>query len=478
MIFNSLKFIIFFPIVILVYFFIPKKYRKYWLLFTSYYFYMSWNIKYIFLLLFVTADTYLTGRLIENRRLNKKFCLIICIVLNLLILIYYKYLDFLIELILPIIGIAKTNISTSRLDIVLPIGISFFIFQSIGYIIDVYKGTIKAEKNYIDYSLFIAFFPQILAGPIGRAKSLLSQFKYNNGLNYYNFQKGLLWMLYGYFLKIVVADRLGIFVDNVYNNLEIFNGLYYLAATFLFAIQIYCDFYGYSLLAKGAAQILGIELMDNFNTPYLSISIADFWRRWHISLSSWFRDYLYIPLGGNRKGKIRKYINILIVFSCSGLWHGASITYVIWGLLNGIYQIIEDLFNSIKNNLKINKYIKIVITFVLVCSTWVFFRANSINDSVYIYKKIFDIQNYKFTENGFLYYTGIDFPNFIVISICIIILISIDYLRNIGIKVNELILKRNDFVIGIIMSLSIVFILLFGIWGPEYNVSSFIYFNF
>lgn len=236
-------------------------------------------------------------------------------------------------------------------DILLPVGISFYTFQALGYTIDVYRGDTCAEKNFFQYALFVSFFPQLVAGPIERSSHLLQQLATPHKFNSEEAKSGLLLMLWGFFLKIVLADRIAIFVDWVYGDYHTFGGWYLIVATALFAIQIYCDFAGYSIIAMGAAQILGIRLMENFQSPYLAVSVADFWRRWHISLTSWFRDYLYIPLGGSRCSKWRKYMNKMIVFLVSGLWHGAKISFVVWGGLNGLYQIIGEILQPLRDKL-------------------------------------------------------------------------------------------------------------------------------
>ena len=346
MLFNSTQFLIFFPIVIILYFFIPKKVRYFWLLAASYYFYMCWNAKYALLILASTIITYISGLLIdwckkkawtETKMVRaKKLCVAFSFVLNLGILVYFKYTNFLLASLTTLFESININLVMPSYDILLPVGISFYTFQALSYTVDVYRGDIYAEKNFFRYALFVSFFPQLVAGPIERSKNLLKQLATPSKLEFINVREGVLLMLWGYFLKVVVADRIAIYVDTVYGNPAAYPGMYLLIAAILFSIQIYCDFYGYSVIAMGAARILGYQLMDNFNAPFLSTSVSELWARWHVSLSSWFRDYLYIPLGGSRKGRLRKYINIMIVFLVSGLWHGASWHFVIWGCLNGM----------------------------------------------------------------------------------------------------------------------------------------------
>lgn len=341
MLFNSVDFLLFLPVTILIYYILPGKVRYIWLLLASYYFYMNWNPQYAILILLSTLITYGCGLFLdginssnkgdkEKQRLRKA-CLAASFIINLGVLIYFKYMNFLIDNINRISLKLGLNINMCGLDILLPVGISFYTFQALGYTVDVYRGEVAAEKNVLRYALFVSFFPQLVAGPIERTANLMGQLKEKHKLTYDNFRVGIWWMLWGYFMKLVVADRVAIIVDTIYENPQDYTGIYIVFATILFGIQIYCDFNGYTMIARGSAKIMGVNLMQNFDAPYLSQTVAEFWRRWHISLSSWFKDYLYIPLGGNRKGKIRKYINLLIVFLVSGLWHGAAWGYVIWG---------------------------------------------------------------------------------------------------------------------------------------------------
>ena len=342
MLYNSIDFLVFFPLVLIIYFFIPKKLRYLWLLIISYYFYMSWDPRYVLCLGFSTLITYLAGIFIGHRDLQErnltsgnkgaeKLLFAVCLILNLSVLAVFKYANFVLENVEALFHYFKISVPDASLNLILPLGISFFTFQSAGYLIDVYRGNIKAEKNIFKYALFISFFPNVLSGPIERAKNMLPQIDQCRNLKLWNYKRittGAVYMLWGYFLKMVVADRTALLVNTVYGNYRMFG-------TIFFAIQIYCDFASYSYLALGAAKILGFNLMRNFEAPYFSKSISEFWRRWHISLSSWLRDYLYIPLGGNRKGKARKYINTMVVFFVSGIWHGANWGYIVWGLLHG-----------------------------------------------------------------------------------------------------------------------------------------------
>lgn len=324
MLFNSMHFLFFFPIVVIAYYMMPKNLKNFWLLVASYYFYMCWNAKYALLILTSTFVTYISGLLLEKIKVSqlqnykkenrKKGIVAASIVINIAILSYFKYFSFVLNILSSMFRIIKIELIVPQFDIILPVGISFYTFQALSYTMDVYRDDIYAEKNFFKYALFVSFFPQLVAGPIERSKNLLRQLSESKRFNFNVAREGALLMLWGFFLKIVVADRIAIFVDTVYNDYKNFRGFYILVATLLFAIQIYCDFAGYSTIAMGAAKILNINLMENFSAPYLSMSVDEFWRKWHISLTSWFKDYLYIPLGGSRKGKIRKYINKLIVF--------------------------------------------------------------------------------------------------------------------------------------------------------------------
>ena len=332
MIFNSLGYVCIFPLVVIVYYNLPHRWRKFWLLTVSYYFYSLWGIHHILLLMFITFETYMFGRFIVSTKkfFYKKLFLWCCIFISVGVLFYFKYLQWIISMVFSVLDVNVDKFAWVN-EIILPVGISFFVFQSMGYVIDVYRNEEKVEKDIIYYALYVSFFPQLVAGPIERSGNLLNQFKTNNRFDFDNARDGLFIILYGYFLKIVVADRISVIVDTVYGNTEVYSGWYLIVVSILFAIQIYCDFAGYSIIAIGSAKILGISLMNNFESPYLALSVSEFWRRWHISLTSWFKDYVYIPLGGNRKGRIRGYLNKIVVFILSGLWHGADLSYIAWG---------------------------------------------------------------------------------------------------------------------------------------------------
>lgn len=387
MLFNSFDFLIFFPAVCIIYFLIPLvKLRNLFLLIASYYFYMNWEPSYAILLFACTIITYVSGILIERKRQWKKYLLWIGIVLNLSILFLFKYFNFAAEILSYILTSLHIGLRMPRFTLLLPVGISFFIFQSLGYMIDVYKKKIPAVTDFFDYALFVSFFPQLVAGPIERTSNLIPQFKIKHKVNYNRILIGIYWMFWGYFLKLVLADNCAPYVDAVYNHLEQHTGSSYLLATVLFTFQIYGDFAGYSLIAIGTAKIMGINLMENFRRPYFSSSISEFWRRWHISLSTWLRDYIYIPLGGNQVSKRRHYINLLTTFAISGLWHGAGSNYIIWGLYHGSLVYIDRRVKN-KRNIFLHS-INIVITFIVIMLGWMIFRVNSMHDFITIGKGV------------------------------------------------------------------------------------------
>ncbi len=495
MLFNSYEFLIFFPIVTLLYFIIPKKIRYIWLLLASYYFYMGWNAKYALLLLTSTLITYVSGLLLSVVKTEtkhaaewKKAIVGISFASNLSILFFFKYFDFAIENINAVLARFQIELLNPEFDVLLPVGISFYTFQALSYTMDVYRGEIRAEKNPLRYALFVSFFPQLVAGPIERSKNLLKQLRTEQKFSYEKMVEGFMLMIWGYFLKLVIADRIAIFVDNVYGTEVLYDGRYLLIASILFAFQIYCDFAGYSTIAIGAAKVMGFELMENFNCPYYAQTVAEFWRRWHISLSSWFRDYLYIPLGGNRKGTVRKYINTMIVFLVSGLWHGANWTYVVWGGLNGLYQVIGGLLTPVRKKMyqllpmleksKIFMVLRMLVTFVLVDITWIFFRADSLAHAGNIFERILHMNNPELLANGALFDLGLNQKNMQVLLVTLLFLLTADIFKYNQVKLRDVILNFNIVNRWLVILLAIAVILLFGIWGSGYEAINFIYFQF
>ncbi len=498
MLFNSLDFLMFLPIVLLVTFILPKRIRYIWLLIASYYFYMCWNASYAILILFSTLVTYFGGLGIEwckkqdwgedKTVRGKKLCVGLGFGLNIGVLCYFKYTNFLLDNVRSLFAMIHVELNIPEVDILLPVGISFFTFQALSYLMDVYRDEIYAEKNFLKYALFVSFFPQLVAGPIERSKNLLRQLANPPKFDVENIKKGVWIMIYGYFLKVVLADRVAIFVDEVYGNYSSYKGLYLIIATLLFAIQLYVDFYGYSTIAVGCARLLGYQLIDNFNAPFYSRSIAELWRRWHISLNTWFRDYLYIPLGGNRKGKVRQYVNKIIVFFVSGLWHGANWTFVIWGMLNGLYQMIGEALMPLRNRavkvLQLNrnsfshKLMQTIVTFLLFAFSGIFFRASDMEIAMGVIKNSAAAFNPWILVDGSLYSCGLDQKNFTVMLLSILILFTGDFFKYRGISLHKKFMEQEWWFRWIVMSGSIVLILLLGIWGTAYNEASFIYFQF
>ena len=384
----------FFPIVTILYYVIPFRYRWAFLLLASYYFYMNWEPAYGLLILFSTTVTFVSARQIDRRSASKKakkIWITVSLILNFTLLAYFKYFNFLAQSITNLMDTLGISITIPLSPFLLPVGISFYIFQAVGYTIDVYRGKVAAQRHFGKYALFVSYFPQLVAGPIERSQNLLPQFEQYHTFKFVNFWRGARLMIIGFFMKLVVADRLSIYVDVVYNNSDKHSSYSLILATVLFSFQIYCDFAGYSAIAIGAARMMGYKLMTNFRRPYLSRSISQFWRRWHISLSTWFKDYLYISLGGNRVSTIRLYLNLLVTFTISGLWHGANWTFVIWGSLNGFYLIAENMTRKtgiVARPGRIISLIEVLYVFLLINLAWVFFRSATIEQAVTILSQI------------------------------------------------------------------------------------------
>lgn len=401
MTFNSWEFILFYPIVLLLYFILPKRAKWPMLLAASYFFYMCYQAELVVLIFGTTLISWFMSRLIEKseKQSYKKLALAITLISSLGVLFFYKYFDFLAGTVFDVAKLFGYEGDSFALQLMLPVGISFYTFQTLSYVIDVYRGEIKTEENFFFYALFVSFFPQLVAGPIERPGNLIPQLKETHQWDNGNAIAGGKMLIIGFFKKICVADLISGVVNSVYNNPDEASALGVIIATLLFAVQIYCDFSGYTDIAIGCARIMGIRLMKNFDRPYSASSIKEFWSRWHISLSSWFRDYLYIPLGGNRVKKWRNLLNLFIVFLVSGLWHGAAWTFVLWGALHGVYQIVGKLTVKSRNTLirklgytensKTVVIVRQIITFILVDAAWLLFRANSISDAGVLIKRLF-----------------------------------------------------------------------------------------
>lgn len=397
MLFNSMAFAIFLPIVFALYWILPHRFRWILLLASSYYFYMSWDARYIFLILFTTIVSYTAARLIENAAAEKKkkICLAAALTASLGVLFFFKYYNFFAASFAEAMQRFAIEIHPKTLAVIVPVGISFYTFQTLSYVIDVYRGVVPAEHHFGQYAAFISFFPQLVAGPIERSKNLLPQIRKEHKFNYDQASYGVLLMVWGFFKKLVVADNLAIHIDGIFQNVNSYTGLPLLVAALCFSLQIYCDFSGYSDIAIGTAKLFGIDLMTNFRSPYFSASIKEFWSRWHISLSTWFRDYIYIPMGGNRVGRLRHACNLMVTFLASGLWHGAAWTYVYWGGVHGAAQLLEGSLVPGKGKVKKDVrhtplwWIRVFLVFLFCCAAWILFRAENMGTVVYMFQNMF-----------------------------------------------------------------------------------------
>jgi len=476
MLFNSIHFAIFFVVVTTLYFVLAHKYRWLLLLSASCYFYMAFVPVYILILGFTIVVDYFAGIYLENSSgKQRKIYLIASLIANIGVLAFFKYYNFLNDNLSVLLnGLGYQN-SIPRLSILLPIGLSFHTFQAMSYTIEVYRGRQPAERNFGIYALYVMFYPQLVAGPIERPQNLLHQFYEKHPFDYERIVSGLRQMLWGLFKKIVIADRLAIYVNTVYNNAEHHNGNTLVVATIFFAFQIYCDFSGYSDIAIGAARVMGFKLMTNFNRPYFSSNISEFWKRWHISLSTWFKDYLYISLGGNRVSIPRWYFNLFFVFLVSGLWHGANWTFLIWGGLNGLYLVFAlmtqhfrkgvDKVLGLTNLPGLNRLLEISTTFILACFAWIFFRANSVHDAFYIIRKMF-------TSRGPVYFQE---PSMIIYALFgIVFLICVEWRQEFSPHRVSLLNNPHWLVRNLACAMLIVLILLIGV----FDGGQFIYFQF
>lgn len=488
--FNSIDYLVFLLVAVIVYFAIPAKLRQFWLLAASYFFYMNWNAKYALLLLFSTFSTWVFALLIENHRKQQKKYLTLCIVINLALLFYFKYFNFLIGSAMHLF-----HRSFDPWDIVLPVGISFYTLQALGYSIDVYRGDTEAETNFIRYALFVSFFPQLVAGPIERSGNMLHQIREvpmqsrRDLIRAENIRSGLILLFWGLFLKVVIADRISIFVDEVFSRYTTCGTLVLLLAAVGFLLQLYCDFSSYSIIATGSARIMGFHLMENFHAPLLSHSVSEYWRRWHISLSTWLRDYIYIPLGGNRKGKARKVLNTMITFLVSGFWHGASWTYVCWGIIHGILVSAESLLRKPFRSLTVKtctrtgsfgfRLLQTLGTFVLLTFSYIFFRSVSIADAFAYIRLIFTQPDFWILNNGGLFEYGLNVQEVFILLFAVLLLLAVDMLlvrKNMSLDVwlsSQWVVFRVLFVLFIVM-----YTVVYGIYGPGFSSKQFIYFQF
>lgn len=493
MLFNSLQFAIFFPVAALVYFIIPKKTRCLWLLLASYVFYMSASPKYVVFLLFSTLVTFAGALLVERAEpKKKKFYMWLTFLCSLGVLGFLKYFDFLLGNVNTVLGMAGIGPVNKPFSIGLPVGISFYTFQSLGYMVDVCRGDTKAERNILNYALFVSFFPVILSGPIERSGNLLRQIRELPEKALWNYGRvagGLTLLLFGLFQKMVIADRIAILANQVFDNYHMYGTFGLTVGAIAYTIQIYCDFASYSMMAFGVAKVLDFGIIENFQTPYFSRSMREFWRRWHTSLSSWFRDYLYIPLGGSRCGKWRRYFNLMVTFLASGLWHGASWSFVAWGGLHGLYQIIGYELRGVKDRINEQLHTKtdclsykmgqVLVTFGLTAFAWIFFRANSLGDAFGYIRRMFTRPDLWCLFNGELYNLGLDRVEMNVLFGSLLVLLLADLVRYFKKQQLDAFLAEQNlwFRWGVLLAL-IAAVAIFGIYGPGYDAQQFIYFQF
>ena len=487
MLFNSFSFLIFFPTVTILYFLIPHKYRWFFLLMASCIFYMAFIPIYILVLGLTIAIDYTAGLLIEKTEgRRKKLLLVISILSTCAVLIVFKYFNFFNSNLIQVAQFFHWNYPIGALSLILPIGLSFHTFQSLSYVIEVYRGNFKAEHHFGIYALYVMFYPQLVAGPIERPQNLLPQFYEKHTYDDQRVMDGLKLMLWGFFKKVVIADKLGIVVNQVYSDPAQYTGLPLIAGALFFGIQVYCDFSGYSDIAVGAAQVMGFRLRDNFNRPFHAPSSAEFWRRWHMSLISWFRDYVYIPLGGNRMGKWRWYFNIFFTFTLSGLWHGAGWGYVLWGSLCGCHLVFSDWTKNLREKwvqwVRLNriptfhKGFQIAFTFSLFCFTLIIFRSKTLSDAFYVMTHLgTGLGSLEGVKMSFKSMTnlGLDRHELIIVLVSIglmEVVEGVESLRN----MRQMFFGRPVLFRWVMYYVVILFLIFFG----EYNDHAFIYFQF
>lgn len=478
MLFNSIQFAIFLPIVFAIYWILPHKYRWILLFTASYYFYMSWNAKYVFLILGTTVASFFAAKAIEKEQsqTRKKLILAGTAILCLGVLFFFKYFNFFFETVTEIFSLFAIKLNPITLKVLLPVGISFYTFQTLSYVIDVYRGKVKAEHHFGYYASFISFFPQLVAGPIERTSNLLPQMRKEQHFDYNKATYGMKLMAWGFFKKLCIADVFGNTVDGIFGSYYNHYGGAFILGALMFGVQIYCDFSGYSDIAIGCAKLMGIDLMTNFKSPYFSTTVTEFWRRWHISLSTWFRDYLYIPLGGNRCSKPRHLLNLLITFMVSGLWHGANITFVIWGTLHGLLQIVETLLPKIfkRESKGIFWWLRVVWIYFLVCFVWIFFRADSFEVIKWMFTTMFygisHTRGYIVDAFNQIQATPIDWT---IKVITLVVLFAYDY-ASLKTDVIEYISKKRVAVRYTVYILLLAIIL----WQRFAGMATFVYFQF
>lgn len=502
MLFNSFHFLVFFPAVTLVYFLIPGKIRYLWLLAASYYFYMSWNAAYALLIAGSTVITWLSGLLLgkyqdtgERNVRVRKLIVAASFLVNLGILGFFKYFDFALGNINAVLGWFGRQTLEKPFSVVLPVGISFYTFQALSYTVDVYRKDLEPEGNLLKYALFVSFFPQLVAGPIERSKNLLLQIQRMDRasvrqlFDYGRIAGGLQLMLWGYFQKMVIADRIAILVNTVFDEWYFYGSVELALAAAAFSIQIYCDFASYSTIAAGAAKVLGVSLMENFDTPYFARSIRDFWRRWHISLSTWLKDYLYIPLGGNRCGRLRRHMNLMVTFLVSGLWHGASWHFVVWGGLHGVFQIAGAETRELRKRLYEKTHTKTdsfsfrfgqsAVTFMLAAFAWIFFRAESLTQACGYIQRMLTRPNIWAFSDGTIYRLGLDHTEMHIFFWSALVLFAVSIVKyKRRERLDRFLEKQCAWFRWLTVTGLFAVIFLFGIYGPGYDAGQFIYFQF
>lgn len=492
MVFNSLQFFVFFPVVTLLYFLLPHRFRALLLLTASVVFYMAFIPKYVLILAFTIVIDYYAGILIERAEGNvRRGFLALSIAANVGVLAFFKYFNFFNSNIAAAADALGLHYAVPALSIILPIGLSFHTFQAMSYTIEVYRGNYKAEKNFIIYALYVMFYPQLVAGPIERPQNLLPQFRQEHRFEYQRVVDGLKLMAWGLFKKVVIADRLAMFVNQVYDAPRGYSGPPLILATVAFAFQIFCDFSGYSDIAIGSARVMGFTLMTNFRRPYWSQSIHEFWSRWHISLSTWFKDYFYIPLGGNKVGWAKWQMNLMLTFIISGLWHGANWTFITWGALNGFYLVFSlwtrgyraKIAEAVGLNARptVAHGARTAVTFFLICVSWVFFRATSMSDAFYILGHSFQgwsgaLSRGKLVELASLVTLacGGSVVNVLAPAMAILVMETLHCLQEQGVGIREAVASRPPVVRWAIYYGLVVATVLFGSYIP----SQFIYFQF
>ena len=486
MTFNSWEFLLFYPIVAALYFLLPKKFKWPMLLIASYYFYMCYQYELVFLIFATTLISWFASNVIHRteRRFVKRLWLTLTLVVCFGVLFFYKYFNFISGSVTGIITLLGGTPSHLELNLILPVGISFYTFQTLSYVIDVYRGDVEPERNFFFYALFVSFFPQLVAGPIERPGNLIPQLRDPHPWSSENAVKGAKHMMVGFFKKICVADLISVYVNSIYNNPDDATALGVIIATALFAVQIYCDFSGYTDIAIGCSRIMGIRLMKNFDHPYSATTVKEFWSRWHISLSTWFKDYLYIPLGGSRCSRPRYFLNVMIVFLVSGLWHGANWTFVIWGALHGIYQILGTITlpsrNKLLERLKISPtstpvlYLRRFMTFILVGFAWIFFRANTVSDAFSLIDTLL-VSGWSTPISDTLTTMGLDITAILMTALSIASLVMMDRLLSYqDNNPSSTVLTKN----GAFIYLIWIVMFAWGLLLSKDMVSTFIYFQF